>query len=361
MKNSTIRSLVLLLLGILFSLVSARAELKVGVIIPTSGFAAEYGRAIINGIELAQGEQTKETSQKLHYIFEDASYDPKLAIQAFHKLVNVDQVDLLYVWGVSFCKALAPLAESHKIPMIGQCVDYESARGKNFVIRFMNPSDEYARVMSKHLELSGFNKIALIVSENAYLEELSKSYELFLGNKLIKTERVAINEKDFRSSLMRLRDSGTEALGLMLNSGQYALVAKQLAEINWAPQLFANNYLESSSEVAAASPGIYGTLIPSSSLSPEFIHKYLARFKTDGQLGFAVLAYEFARMLASIESKLASHSTPEDRILDLKQVAPVFNSAAGPYRYVQSPDYGGYFQFQLKIKQILPMNFREID
>jgi ABC-type branched-subunit amino acid transport system substrate-binding protein len=120
----------------------------VGLALPLTGEAADYGIAIRNCIELAQSDKPDRfTHIRFHY--EDAGYDPKLALTALHKLVDADHVDLAVTWGVSFCKALAPVAESRKIPLVGLCIDPTAAANKHFVLRFILLSAHLARFISE--------------------------------------------------------------------------------------------------------------------------------------------------------------------------------------------------------------------
>jgi branched-chain amino acid transport system substrate-binding protein len=343
-------------LAILCATISSPAysEFKVGVIAPTTGAVAEYGQALINGIELALSE---DSENQINFIFEDAAYDTKLAIQAFQKLTQVDRVNLIYVWGVSFCQALAPLAETYQVAMVGQCLDYKSAVGKKHVVRFMNTSLEQAEVMAKHLLKNPKRKIALIVSDNAYLEEMAQAYETFLGGQISLVEIVMATEQDFKNVLLRLKTRGIDTIGMLLNAGQYAVLSKQLRELNWKPELFGNNFLESTSEVLAAGSGIYGTLIPGNNISNQFMLNYLQTFQHDGQLGFAAMAYEFTKLLTANKNKLNATKSSLEVIDILASTEPRNSSAAGAYEFISSHKYGRYFKFDLIVKAILPNHF----
>jgi hypothetical protein len=88
---------------------SAQEKFKVGAVLPLTGAAADYGIAIKNCIELAR-KDNPELFTNIEFIYEDAAYDPKTAVSAYRSLTDGQQVDLTVTWGVSFCKALAPIA-----------------------------------------------------------------------------------------------------------------------------------------------------------------------------------------------------------------------------------------------------------
>lgn len=104
----------------------ARAEpLKVGVILALTGPAAANGVAMKSSIELAQKDHP-ERFTNIQFIFEDAAYEAAQAVAAFNKLKNIDGAKLFYVWGVSFCAPIAPLAEKERLPLVCQGIEQAS-------------------------------------------------------------------------------------------------------------------------------------------------------------------------------------------------------------------------------------------
>lgn len=106
---------------IAFVVVQAPAALaepfRAGVIVPLSGPVAEYGTAISNGIALAQ-ETRPEVFSKCEFTVEDSAYKTTQALSALQKLQTTNKVNLVYVFGGPMGEALAPLAESKRMPLI---------------------------------------------------------------------------------------------------------------------------------------------------------------------------------------------------------------------------------------------------
>ena len=75
--------------GFVFADRQAAAEtqrpITVGLILPLTGPTADYGVAIKNSIGLAF-EEIPDLGERIHLLYEDAQYDPKLAVTALAKL-----------------------------------------------------------------------------------------------------------------------------------------------------------------------------------------------------------------------------------------------------------------------------------
>jgi branched-chain amino acid transport system substrate-binding protein len=146
----------------------AQEKIKIGVILPLSGPAADYGKSMRNGLQLALKENNNERPQKeIQLVYEDVQYNPVLAVLAFKKLAQRDKVDFVVSWGVNFCEALAPVAESLQIPFIGLCLNPHIAQNKKYVIRFQNVIDELMRLQASYLASQGKKRIAVLLADNA--------------------------------------------------------------------------------------------------------------------------------------------------------------------------------------------------
>lgn len=113
---------------------SNNSKPKIGVLLPLSGELAPYGRAAQNGIELAKKEQPNLLSS-VDFVVEDFGYDNKLAVAAYHKLIALDKVSTIYIWGYGPSQALVPVAEQDKFPLIACSAEPTVSQNKKYVIR----------------------------------------------------------------------------------------------------------------------------------------------------------------------------------------------------------------------------------
>jgi branched-chain amino acid transport system substrate-binding protein len=147
-----------LLILIQTGLATAESKFDVGLVIPLTGPTADFGIAIQNSIELAQKDRP-ELFTNIKFHFEDAQSNPSSAVSAFNELAAVHKVKLSLTFGVAFCKALAPIAENRKIPLVGLCLDPSVAANRRYVIRFKNTTDEIMKLEAAYLNKTGVKKI----------------------------------------------------------------------------------------------------------------------------------------------------------------------------------------------------------
>lgn len=335
---------------------SASAEpvrFKIGAVLPLTGVAAEYGIAIKNCIELAKQDRP-ELFKNIDFIYEDAAFDPKQAATALNKLVSVDHVDLLYTWGVAFCKALAPIAESRKIPLVGQCIDPESAANRPRIIRFMNFTDQYMSLQARYLKAKGVNKIGILLAEHPYLEEMLAALKrnLLPGQTVEIVDQLPPSEMNLRAYISKFKKTQFDAIGVFLYAGQISEFYKQAAEQSFTALTFGTNFFESLSELKIGGGTMSGAVFVSNEIKDAFLKRYREIFQNESQLSFGAPAYEFALTVGDLFGD-RSEPPSSDKILDLFAELPTRQGvAAGPYHYVNDSKVGRFFEFPLVVKRI---------
>jgi ABC-type branched-subunit amino acid transport system substrate-binding protein len=329
-----------------------RQAFKVGVILSLSGSLAEYGSAIVNGINLAR--QTASKQKDIIFLFEDAQNGAQNAVSAFNKLIDLEHVDLIYVWGVQFCKALAPLAEQRKVAMVAQCVNDDIARDNRYVIRFMNHAGEYTAVLMKYLRARSFRNLEVVAAEQPYVEDMYRVLEAGLqpGEQVNQIDRYFTTQMDFRVTVARLRSRRPDALGVYLLPGQIAPFYRQLREQHLALPTFGFNTFESQTEIDRADGAMEGAVFVNHHVESSFRRRYLDSFHNDSQITWAALAFEFTRVLEKLRPELLAAREPLEIIQALSTLPPQNGEATGPYQFERTDRVGAYFKFPLVLKEV---------
>src|SRR5262249_47520578 len=101
----------------------ARAQggpIKVGMLVPLTGGAAQTGKDMVNGFQLWLDENGNQIGgRKVEVIVEDSQGLPNIALAKLRKLVESDKVHVLV--GEVFAHiglAMAPKVDEYKIPML---------------------------------------------------------------------------------------------------------------------------------------------------------------------------------------------------------------------------------------------------
>lgn len=335
--------------------------LKIGAILPLSGPTADYGQAIVNAILLAQRD-FPDQFRHVSFTFEDAQYDVKKAVGAFQKLAHSDKVDLIFTWGVSFCKALAPMADRDKIATVGECIDPSSSRGKTYFLRFMNDSDQFLALTAKFLDVRGAKRFGIVLTDSAYLEEMLEGLKrnLMAGQSVDVIQRYQADQMDVRDSVARVRQKKYDAVGVFLSAGQIAAFYRELAAQNLTPLTFGTNYYESFSEIAAAQGTMNGSFFVNVDINPSFAKRYEEEFHTASQLAFAAPAYEFARTAAEIAHAQKEKLQGLPLISAFRKRSEQQGVAAGPYRFKDTERAGAYFEFPVTVKYVCKNHFHAL-
>ena len=130
--------------------------ITVGLILPLSGDAAVYGKALQTGAELAFEElnTTAEASGKqLRPVYEDSKADPKTAVSALAKLTSVDRVPIII--GDMFSSttlAIAPIAQKNRVVLVSPTASALAVPRVGDYVFTIYPSDAYdGQFLAEHL------------------------------------------------------------------------------------------------------------------------------------------------------------------------------------------------------------------
>lgn len=337
-----------------------RRQFRVGMIFPMTGIPADYGDAMHKGMELAVSDRPDLFSE-MKFIYEDAGYDPKMAVQVFKKLHEVDKVDLIYIWGVTFCKAVAPVAQQFSVPVVAQCIDKESARDRPYVIRFMNYTDQYATVLLEYLRKKNYRSYGVVLGDNAYAEELFNSFraQLKSDEKVTVIERYTSGQYEMRSTLSRIRTSSYDAIGVFLGLSQVAQFYKQRQEQGLTFPTFGTNFFESTNEIKASGYSMDGAVYSSNKVREEFLAHFTKRYGKPTQLAYSSLSYEFALLAGELFNGRGGMD-PDDILRALESVGRREGTATGPYVFKNQPDVGRFFDFELTMKAVNGESIRQL-
>ncbi len=363
--SQLIKYFLLILISVYASIASAEGSptFKVGLVLPLTGSAADYGVAIQNSINLAIKDRP-ELFTNISWSYEDATFDAKTAVTSFNQLIDVQKVDLAVTWGVAFCQALAPIAESKKVPLIGICLDPNVAKDKQYVIRFKNKMDEVMQVQAKYLKQLGYNKIGLLLAEHPYLQEAASALERNLqpGQSVKIIDRLPNGESDFRTRIIKIKQSTDkfDAIGVFLFVGQISTFYRQAKNFNFTLPTFGTDLFESLSEINASNGTMEGVNFASIDIKPDFIKYYKSIYKNESQLAFGAPAYEMALTIGELFNERVAKIKREDIIKSFAEVSSKDGVASGPYHYMNDPEAGQYFQFPVVIKKITKDRFEAI-
>ncbi len=308
-------------------------SVKVGVIVPLTGDLADYGFAIKNGLSMAE--------EDFELIFEDSKYDSKLAVTAYHKLTEIDNVDLVINFGSPTTCAIAPLIEN--VPVLGfQAADSTVP----YLVRTLNQPKDYMDVLKVYLAENDFNKVGIIKTENSYLNSLYDSFVEDFEGEVVLLNTFQWGETDFRTTILKIQSYDFDAVGVFLGSGSISQFYKQSKEMNLVIPTFGTDFFESLTEIENAQGTMDGAVYSNFVVSDDFAEDYIARFNTKSQLGYAGASYDIMKILVDVDFSSA------DSIIESFRGVKDFNGVLGTYGFVEKGE-DKYLDYSLSIREIL--------
>lgn len=271
--------------------VFAESTVKLGVIVPLTGEAANLGRACQNGLSLAE-EAFRATAgnPSFEVVYEDDANIPAQTLTAYRRLAQRRMTAIVSLTsGPSL--AIAPLAERDQLPLIAIASDPAVSNGRNFSINFWVTPKEEARRLSAELDARGLRSIARATTNQAAMVAIRDAFDGVSPRRV----QVAIDEsfdpsvRDFRTFIARLiHRTDIDAVFVNLYLGQAGLFAKQARELGVSLPLVNVEIFDDPAEVASANGALDGQwYVQAEDGVPEFRKLYAQRFAGQTTFGAA--------------------------------------------------------------------------
>ena len=287
-------------------------DIKIGHIAPLTGSAAIWGDWENEGIELAVEEINMQggiAGRRIIVIQEDDKADPKTAVSALHKLINVDKVEVVIGATLSSTTlACAPIAEREKVVLLSPSAQSPKiSEAGDYIFRTFVSST----IEGKHLAtLAGkFNikTAAIMYLNNDYGLGLSNVIQPLLTEKGISVqavERYDTDVKDFRAQIAKIKTIEPDAifrLGYPTDMGTILLQIKELA-LNVkviAPDSFEADEIIKTAGGAAEGVFYVYPIIPDSEVAMDIKERFRARYGKDMNI-YNGMGYDAVKILAVV-------------------------------------------------------------
>jgi branched-chain amino acid transport system substrate-binding protein len=228
-------AVVLIAAIVMFSMPKGEETIKIGATLPLSGAYSFYGESVLNAMNLAIDEiNSKEEDLSIQLVVEDNKADATEAVNNVNKLMNIDNVDIIF-------SAFTHITQAIKTPVFNN----------DAILFYQSTFDEIAKEDSKtfrdyyDIGESGI-KIAQAVHEDGYvnvkmLTEKSEAGDLYAekfkeeaskyGINILSHETFISTENDFKTVLLKLDLQEDEALVVMTWRHE-PIFMKQYKELN---------------------------------------------------------------------------------------------------------------------------------
>jgi ABC-type branched-subunit amino acid transport system substrate-binding protein len=227
-------------------------EIKIGNIMPYSGPASAYG--IIGRTEAAYFKKINDAGgingRKINFISYDDAYSPPKAVEQARKLVESDEVLLVFnSLGTPSNSAIQKYMNSKKVPQLFVATgatkwndpkDFPWTMG--WQPSYQSETQIYAKYLLKNKPDA---KIAVLYQNDDYGKDYLKGLKDGLGPKaasmIVAEESFETSEPTIDNHIVKLKATNADVFIDIATPKFAAQAIKKVAEIGWKPQHFLNN------------------------------------------------------------------------------------------------------------------------
>jgi branched-chain amino acid transport system substrate-binding protein len=226
-------------------------EIKIGNIMPYSGPASAYG--VIGKMEEAYfkmiNEQGGINGRKVTFISYDDGYSPPKAVEQARKLVESDEVLLVFgPLGTPSNSAIQKYLNAKKVPQLfvaTGATKFGEPKEFPWTMGWQPAYQSESRVYAKHLLATKPDaKIAVMYQNDDFGKDMLKGLKDGLGAKasqIIAESSYEVSEPTIDSHIIKLKASGADVFFSFTTPKFAAQAIKKVAEVGWKPMYFQSN------------------------------------------------------------------------------------------------------------------------
>lgn len=368
MRRKTWKLLVLGLILVPFVFGTASAKtLKIGSMSPLTGPYASDGTDIKNGvltaIEVFEAAGGMPGYDKIELFPQDTACDPKQAVAAANKLINLEVVGVIGAYCSSSTIPSSVTLNEEDIPMLTPASTNEAVtdRGLPYMFRLCGRDDDQAPAAAKFLHEHLKAKTVFIVDDKTtYSQGLADGVAKAckeLGIEVVEHDHVNQGDKDFAAVLTKAKAANADVFYMSLQGyspgALMTLQAKRLgleSQIVTQDAMFQPKFMDVAKE---ASEGVYLTYGYTDTSTPEykaFEELYVPKY---GPIAaYATYAYDAATVLLKA-IKAAGSTDPEKIKAEIMKMD--FDGVAKRIRFNEKGDSGSsYIAYKIEDGKFVP-------
>ena len=323
-------------------------EIKIGNIMPYSGPASAYGvigkteQAYFNKINAEGGIN----GRKINFISYDDAYSPPKAVEQARKLVESDEVLLIFnSLGTPSNSAIQKYMNSKKVPQLfvaTGATKWNDPKEFPWTMGWQPSYQSEGRIYAKYMMKEKPNgKIGILYQNDDYGKDYLKGIKDGLGAKaatmIVAEEPYETSVPTVDSQIVALKSKGVDIFISITTPKFAAQSIKKVAELQWKPMFILNNVGASTGTVMKPagfenSQGIISAAYAKDATDPQWkddpgiknFDAFLAKYFPDGNRadGSVMVGYDVAQTLVHVLKACGDNLTRENV---MKQAASIKN------------------------------------
>jgi len=325
-------------LALMLGTATLAADIKIGVLVPTSGSEATYGQDMVNAVQIAQEELNAAGSGNT-YSFEvgDDGCDPQLSVNAATKLVSSGIAGVVGGYCSGATIPTLKIFGDAKLPFVITAANSTKLIPANPGNAFMINStgnDQVAKALEV-FKAKGVKALAIVNEGDAYSQDLaSLAQKSFTeaGGTVPSYETVNKGEQDFSAVVTKIKASGADAVFWTAYYGDGGPFIKQLREGGYTGLIIVGDGSTSTELFTLAGDAAEGVLALSSPIADflpgakAFSDTYKSKFG-NAPGPYAALTYDGMKLLAAAFT--TAGGTDSAAVIDALQKSDYKDGIAG--------------------------------
>ena len=298
---------------------SSQKVLKIGVVGPESGGAAQLGQGQRKAVQMAVDEINAKKlagEWKLEVFFEDDEGNPTKSASATNKLIQQSQVHVL-IGAIHSSATLADMVVTARagLPQLtaGSTGTSITEQGNKWIFRTAVNDGFQANALMKYAkDVLKIKMVATFTAADDYGQSGAKLLEAAAqreGLQLVAKPTYNNGDKDFKPQLLTIKDGGAEGIFMWGLYQDAALIGKQARQLGMNAQLFGASGMAAQKLIELGGDAVQGLILTQTFLpdSPdakvnEFVSKYKEKYK-ENPIPHAAQAYDTVYILADAVKK----------------------------------------------------------
>jgi branched-chain amino acid transport system substrate-binding protein len=300
-------------------------EIKVGNINPYSGPASAYGtigKAIGAYLKMVN-DQGGINGRKINYISYDDSYSPPKAVEMVRKLVEQDQVALVFQsLGTPSNSAIHKYMNQNKVPQLfvaTGATKWNDPKNFPWTMGWQPNYQTEGRIYAAHVLRNVKDpKIGILYQNDDYGKDYLKGFEDGLGDKakslIVMKQSYEVTDPTVDSQIVNLKNSGANVFFNITIPKFAAQAIKKAHDLGWKPVHYLNNVSSSTATVLKpagleASKGLITALYGKEVTDPQWKNdkgykdwlEWMKKYYPDGSIEDNANAYGYSVAMTLVQ------------------------------------------------------------
>ncbi len=224
------RKAILAAIALLAAPLALAQDVKIGLVAPFSGVAADYGKQMEAGMKAwmkIHGDTV--AGRKIQILVRDTTGpNPEIAKRLAQELVTRDKVDFLAGFGFTpSALAAAPVATESKTPMVVMNAASSVVTTRSpYIVRFSMTLPQVSAPMATWAAKNGIRKVYTLVADYAPGLDAEKAFAAAFtaaGGAIVDSVRVPLRNPDFAPFVQRIKDAKPEAVFMFVPAGEQGI------------------------------------------------------------------------------------------------------------------------------------------